>query len=159
MILFVFIIPTLVLVVLTAEARTWTDTKGRTIEADILRQRFGLETEQELTLKEIDEYRRIHPNVPADLRATLDTQWHARWAAPWTCLVVVLLALPFGAMTGRRNVFMGVAGSIFVFFAFFALSQTCLALGTSGLLPPVLAGWLPNLLFTTLGVTLIFRAR
>ncbi len=35
-------------------------------------------------------------------------------AAPFTCLAVVLIALPFGAKAGRHNVFVGVASSIFL---------------------------------------------
>ena len=43
----------------------------------------------------------------------LETQFHRRLAEPWTCLVAVLIALPFGASTNsRRNVLVGVASRI-----------------------------------------------
>ncbi|MEY4388173.1 MAG: hypothetical protein RLY20_3456 [Verrucomicrobiota bacterium] len=113
----------------------------------------------DVPIADLLDYLRLRQTLNQGEARWIYTKLHGRLAAPWTCLVVVLLALPFGAMTGRRNVFMGVAGSIFIFFAFFALSLTALAMGAAGLLPPWLAGWLPNLVFTSLGVTLIYRVR
>ena len=72
-----------------------------------------------LSLAEILEYKRWHPERRRDPQ--LDTKLQARLAAPATCLVVVLIAVPFAARSGRRNVFVGVASSIFVGFAFFVL--------------------------------------
>ena len=43
----------------------------------------------ELSMAEILNYRRLHPVVAARLGTWLDTQFYARLAAPWTCLVVV----------------------------------------------------------------------
>jgi lipopolysaccharide export LptBFGC system permease protein LptF len=113
----------------------------------------------DLTLREIDEYRRIHPNVPSDLRATLDTQWHARWAAPWTCLVVVLIAVPFGVAPGRRNLFYGVAGSIGLAFVYFVLQRLGFAMGQSGEVPGWAAAWAPNAMFGLAGAWMTSRIR
>ena len=113
----------------------------------------------ELTVAEILDYRRLHPVINPRDRALLDTQLHSRLAAPWTCLVVVLIALPFGAPSGRRNVFVGVAGSIVICFVYFILSKLTLALGTGGLLPPWVAAWLPNVAFGGAGIWLTARVR
>ena len=113
----------------------------------------------ELTLGEIDEYRRIHPDIPVDLRATLETQWHARWAAPWTCLVVVLIAVPFGVVPGRRNLFYGVAGSIGLAFVYFVVQRLGFAMGQSGEVPPWAAAWAPNAAFALAGAWLTSRIR
>lgn len=111
------------------------------------------------TLAEIADYQRLHPQLQGRKRAELTTQFHGRLAAPWTCLVVVLVALPFGALTGRRNVFVGVAASVFIVFAFFILSRLGLVLGTSGYLPGWLAAWLPHLLFGGGGAWFTHRLR
>jgi lipopolysaccharide export system permease protein len=87
------------------------------------------------------------------------TKFHGRLAAPWTCLVVVLIAIPFGAASGRRNLFVGVAGSIFICFAYFIIQQVSLALGSAGHLPGWLAAWLPNMIFGTAGLVLTARVR
>jgi lipopolysaccharide export LptBFGC system permease protein LptF len=67
--------------------------------------------------------------------------------------------VPFGAPSGRRNVFVGVASSIFIAFAYFILQRLAMAAGTVGSVPPILAGWLPNCLFATLGIGLLRRVR
>ncbi|MBI3415214.1 MAG: LptF/LptG family permease [Verrucomicrobia bacterium] len=112
----------------------------------------------QLTIPEILNYKRLHPKSDRN-RALLDTQLHTRLAGYWTCLVVVLIALPFGAASGRRNVFVGVAASIFICFGYFVAQRLGLALGTGGYLPAWLAGWLPNLLFGITGAWLTQRVR
>jgi lipopolysaccharide export system permease protein len=82
-----------------------------------------------------------------------------RLAAPWTCLVVVLIAIPFGAATGRRNVFVGVGSTLLICFTYFVLQQFGLALGTGGHLPAWLAAWFPNITFGTIGLFLASRFR
>ena len=89
----------------------------------------------------------------------LDTKFHGRLAAAWTCLVVVLIALPFGADSGRRNVFVGVASSIVICFAYFVFLQLALALGTGGWVVPWVAAWAPNGFFAWCGLILTARVR
>jgi len=111
----------------------------------------------QLSLFEILEYRKLHPEMQTDKAALILTQFHGRIAQPFTCLVVVLVALPFGAVSGRRNVFVGVAGSVGICFLYFILMRWGLALGTVGHLPAVLAAWLPNLAFAGAGAVLLRR--
>ncbi len=113
----------------------------------------------DIPLTDIFAYLRLHPNLPAADSGWLFTKFHGRLAAPWTCLVVVLIAIPFGAATGRRNLFVGVAGSIFICFGYFVIQQIGLALGSGGYLPAWLAAWLPNLIFGALGLALMMRVR
>jgi lipopolysaccharide export system permease protein len=113
----------------------------------------------DIPLTDIFAYLRLHPNLPPADSGWLFTKFYGRLAAPWTCLVVVLIAIPFGASTGRRNLFVGVAGSIFICFAFFVIQQVSLALGSGGYLPAWLAAWLPNLIFGALGLVLLLRVR
>jgi LPS export ABC transporter permease LptG len=112
----------------------------------------------QLTLREIGEYRRWHPGE-TDKEAMLSTKYHVRLSAPFTCVVVALIALPFGALPGRRNVFAGVAGSIFICFAYFVVQRFGEAAGMGGHLSPWLAGWLPNLMFGAAGVYLTYRVK
>lgn len=112
-----------------------------------------------LTVAEILDYRWLHPELRPRERALLDTQLHRHLATPWTCFVVALIAIPFGAASGRRNVFVGVANSLFICFVYYVLQELGFGLGTAGLLPPALAMWFPNVSFGTLGVILTLRAR
>ncbi len=113
----------------------------------------------DIPLQELREYLSLHPDLPADDAYYFRTKYYGRLAAPWTCLVVVLIAIPFGAPSGRRNLFFGVAGSIFICFTYFILQTVGMTLGMSGHLPPWLAAWLPNMFFAAMGIVLIVRTR
>lgn len=113
----------------------------------------------ELSVSEILNYMRLHPQLSVRDDAVLNTQLHARIAMSWTPIVVVLIALPFGVQSGRRNVFVGVASSIFFCFAYYLLQRVGMAMGTGQRMIPWLAAWSPNLLFAVIGVWLTGRAR
>jgi lipopolysaccharide export LptBFGC system permease protein LptF len=112
-----------------------------------------------LPVRDLTDYLMLHPNLGKRDRALLETQLHARMAAPWTCLVVSVIAIPFGAPSGRRNIFYGVAGSLALGFLFFAVQRMGFAVGQSGLVPAWLGAWLPNLCFGTIGLILTARVR
>ena len=86
------------------------------------------------------------------------TEWHHRWAMPFTCIVSVMLAVPLAVHFSRR----GPAGSIILAVGFSAImlliSTIVLAFGHAGDMSPVVAAWLPNLAFFALGVYL-FKQR
>ncbi|MES2476852.1 MAG: LptF/LptG family permease [Verrucomicrobiota bacterium] len=86
------------------------------------------------------------------------TQWHYRWALPFSCLVTVLLATPLAVHFARR----GPGGGIFLAVVFSGLmllvSSISVAFGESGGLAPAKAAWLPNIAFALLGLYL-FRRR
>src|SRR5208282_6657849 len=116
-------------------------------------------SQPDIPLADLIAYLKLHPDLSRADSSRLFTELHARLAAPLTCLVVVLIAIPFGTASGRRNLFVGVAGSIFICFAFFVLQRVGLALGLSGWLPAWLAAWLPNLIFGVAGVWMTARVR
>ena len=70
-----------------------------------------------------------------------------------------LIAIPFAAASGRRNVFVGVASSISICFIYFVLLRIGLALGSGGYAPPWLAAWFPNVSFGLTGLWLAARVR
>jgi lipopolysaccharide export system permease protein len=113
----------------------------------------------QLSLREIGIYQELHPQLERVRAALLDTWFHDRLATPWTCLVVVLIALPAAAGSGRRNAFVGVAAAVFVAFGFFVIKEFSLALGSGGYLVPWLAAWLPNVIFGGVGAWGIHRLR
>ena len=114
----------------------------------------------DIPIAEILDYLRRHPKLTrVEDYYWLHTKLQGRLAAPWTCLVVVLIAIPFGAASGRRNVFFGVAGSVFICFAYFITLQLGLAFGAGGYLPPWFAAWSPNLIFGLAGAWLTARVR
>jgi lipopolysaccharide export system permease protein len=113
----------------------------------------------DVPVSDIRDYLRLHPVLTETDRNKLLTMLHSRLAEPFKCVVVVLLAIPFGAASGRRNPVVGVAGSIVIFIAYYMAVMLTQALGAGGTLPPWLAGWMPNLLFGSTGLWLTARVR
>ena len=113
----------------------------------------------DVPIRDLLNYLRLHPRLSRADWYWLYTKLDGRLAAPWTCVVVVLVAVPFGVVGGRRNVYVGVASSILICFSYFVLQQIGLALGTSGRIEPWLAAWFPNLFFSLIGFWLAIRVR
>ena len=113
----------------------------------------------ELPIAQILDYLRLHPQPPEAIKPRLYTELHGRLATPWTCLVVVLIAIPFGVASGRRNIFVGVAGGIFICLVYVVLQRFSLALGTGDKIAPWLAAWFPNLSFGVTGLWMTARVR
>ncbi len=85
---------------------------------------------------------------------------HTRLAAPFACLIMAFLGIPFSLGRGRgSSVALGVGLSLAVGVAYFLLQSLALAFGYSGALPPYAAGWAANIIFLLLGVYLLLRAR
>jgi lipopolysaccharide export system permease protein len=76
-------------------------------------------------------------------------------AFPFMNLVMVILGAPFALGAIRSGALFGVGTVIFISLIYYALSSVCLALGNEGVLSPLLAAWLPNLLFSALGLIYI----
>jgi lipopolysaccharide export LptBFGC system permease protein LptF len=119
----------------------------------------SLASSADIPVLEIMDYLRLHPDLDKKKKWLLGTQLYGRFAAPWTCIVVVLIAIPFSAGSGRRNIFVGVAGAIVICFCYFVLLKLGLALGTGGYLPGWLAAWLPNATFGITGFLMMLRVR
>ncbi len=103
---------------------------------------------------------RTNAKLPEKTRARYLTHWHSRWAAPWSCLVIVLFAAPLGIVYSRRSVLSGVAYCIFIFFGSIFCTHLCLALGQGAYISPFAGAWATNILIGVLGLLLLhFRSR
>jgi len=112
-----------------------------------------------LSCRELWRFVKTHPDLSSKVRARYMVDLNYRLAMPWTCVVVTLLGIPFGAQTGRKGAFAGVLLSIGMFFGLYTMINVCLALGKQEELSPFLAGWAPNLTFLILGIILLYRMR
>jgi LPS export ABC transporter permease LptG/LPS export ABC transporter permease LptF len=80
-------------------------------------------------------------------------------AFPFVTVVMTLLAIPFGVSTGRHGTLYGIGLAIVIALSYWILISAFVAIGRAGLLPPVLAGWAPNILVVGVAGYLFLRAR
>ena len=66
---------------------------------------------------------------------------------PFVTLVMTLIAVPFAVSAGRRGAMYSVGIGIVLAIAYWVTISVFAAVGTGGLIGPVLAAWAPNLLF------------
>ena len=109
-----------------------------------------------LSLPELREYLHYNSDFPATLLAPFRTHLQYRLALPWTCLVVVCIAAPLGIGYSRRGVLSSVAAAVLLVFTMNFLVHLFLALGEGARVPAWIAAWTPNILFTVIGLYLLY---
>jgi lipopolysaccharide export system permease protein len=80
-------------------------------------------------------------------------------AIPFTCLIIALFGGPMVMTTPRASGAAGVAISLGTTIVFLTLVQLSRALGTSGLVAPTVAAWIPNGVFGVMALGLLTRVR
>jgi lipopolysaccharide export system permease protein len=109
-----------------------------------------------LSLPELREYLSFNADFPHTLLAPFRTHFQYRLALPWTCFVVVCIAAPLGIGYSRRGVLSSVASAVILVFSMNFLVHLFLALGEGDRVPAWIAAWAPNLLFTAIGLYLLY---
>jgi lipopolysaccharide export LptBFGC system permease protein LptF len=66
---------------------------------------------------------------------------------PFVTLVMTLIAVPFAVTIGRSGAMAGIGVGIAIAIAYWTTSSVFAALGSGGVVAPMLAAWAPNLLF------------
>jgi lipopolysaccharide export LptBFGC system permease protein LptF len=105
-----------------------------------------------LTFEQILSLIQDNPQAPV-----FAVRMHSRLAAPLAPLILLLLGIPFVAVTQRQNLFVGVGACVLISTGYYVLQFVCTDGGVRGEMSPALAGWLPPLLFGTGGSALFFR--
>ena len=78
---------------------------------------------------------------------------------PFVTLVLTLIAVPFAVTTGRHGAMYGVGIGIVLAFSYWGVASIFGAIGSAGLLTPLLAAWTPNVLFGGSAVYLLLTVR
>lgn len=116
-------------------------------------------TSDSLSLSELGSF--IRKNKEAGLNTLkYEVDYHSKYGFALAALVMSLLGIPFSVgKTRSGGVMLNVGiclGLIFLYWAFFSL---CLSLGNHGYIPPIVAGWFPNVFTGSLAFLLILRLK
>jgi LPS export ABC transporter permease LptG/LPS export ABC transporter permease LptF len=122
------------------------------------REIFQPKESSKLTYLELKNY--IHYLKKAGYNAAeLQVELNKKAAFPLSCLIMALLGVPFSFSIGKKGAFFGIGISIAVAISYWGVSGIFEALGSYGLLLPILAAWAPNILFGATGLVLILTIR
>lgn len=83
---------------------------------------------------------------------------HLRIAIPWACMILSLVGAALGSRPQRSGSSVGLGLSVIIVFVYYVIMSFSKSLGEAAYLPPVIAAWLPNASFLSVGVYLCGRA-
>ena len=84
---------------------------------------------------------------------------HRKISFPFVTLVLTLIAVPFAVTMGPRGALYGVGVGISLACAYWIVMSVFGAIGSAGMLAPMLAAWAPNLLFGASATYLLLTVR
>jgi LPS export ABC transporter permease LptF/LPS export ABC transporter permease LptG len=89
----------------------------------------------------------------------LSVAFYRKFSYPLIAFVVTLIAIPFSFSTGSRGALAGIALSIGIAIVYWSVSSLFEAMGNLSQLPPAVAAWSPDILFSLGGFYLLMRIK
>ena len=117
------------------------------------------EDRDNLSLRDMIRYVKARPRLTRDVKVGWRYAIYNRFAAPWTCLVITLFAIPAGLATGRQSVFLGVVMAVALFFLYYTLTFVLGIMAKKDLIPVGVGVLLPHFIFLAAGLVLFHRQR
>jgi len=108
-----------------------------------------------MSYKELERYIVTFRGAGMRLVKNLLVDLNYKIAFPFISLVIILVGAPFAILTTRGGVLIGVGMSIVIGLMYYAFIAVFIALGKAGVLPPILAAWMGNILFAAIGIHLV----
>jgi lipopolysaccharide export LptBFGC system permease protein LptF len=84
---------------------------------------------------------------------------HRKLSFPLVTIVMTLLALPFAVTTGSRGALYGIGIGLVIAISYWTLMSVFAAVGSGGMMPPLLAAWAPNILFAAMAGYMLLSVR
>lgn len=114
-----------------------------------------------MTFHDIRAYTRRRHQQGAQ-SARLKTDYYSRIAFPFVTVIMVMVGIALSLRrSGTRgsSMAMGIGQALAVGFCYWTTHSIAIALGRGGLLTPLMAGWMANVLFMSFGLYLMFKVR
>ena len=119
--------------------------------------RGGPKDEEEMSLQELRDYLREAPRQDSQYYLTL-MELHTKFALPFACLSLGVLAVPLGIQSRSAKRSYGVGLGLVFFLVYYVLLSAGWVFGEAGVYPPVIGMWAPNIVLGGLGVVLLVRS-
>lgn len=114
-----------------------------------------------MTFHDIRAYSRRRPQQSSQT-ARLTTDYYGRIAFPFVTVVMVLVGIALSLRrSGTRggSMAMGIGQALAIGFCYWTTHSISIAFGRGGVMTPLIAGWMANILFMSVGLYLMFRVR
>jgi lipopolysaccharide export system permease protein len=85
-------------------------------------------------------------------------EYHRRFAFPFAALILTLIGVSLSSQKKRGGIGINLAVGILLSFSYILFTTISSTFAINGNMPPILAMWLPNLLYLPIGIFLYLRA-
>jgi lipopolysaccharide export system permease protein len=110
----------------------------------------------EMSLVEMENYLRSYGKRDSGYYRTL-MDYHKKFSIPLAGLVLGLLAVPLGFQSGGARKSYGVGLGLILFLLYYILLTAGWTYGKTGVVPPLVGMWAPNVIFASLGCFFLLR--
>lgn len=108
-----------------------------------------------MSYRELRKYIRNFKGVGTKLIKGLQVDLNYKISFCFISLIIIVVGAPFALITTRGGVLIGLGMSIAIGLMYYASIAISLAFGKAGILPPIVAAWLGNIVFTIIGIHLV----
>jgi lipopolysaccharide export LptBFGC system permease protein LptF len=150
----------------------YVDIKGTRITGfDAFSSRYfsELEEQPEYFLREVRQSRQMNfmelEAYIADLQhkgfdtTALQVQLNKKFSVPMFAFIMAMVSIPFAFLAGNRGAMAGVGVSLALAIAYWSVDKLFEQVGALGQLPPEMAAWSPDVLFSLAGLYFLVRMR
>jgi lipopolysaccharide export system permease protein len=113
---------------------------------------------EEMELGDFHEYIQRQRIAGSDV-ARLEVDYQGKIAFPFSSLIVILFAVPFASVKRRSGLSVQFGISVLICFTYLVGQKISQVFGYNGSISPLLASWIPNILFLLTGLTVMLRVR
>lgn len=108
-----------------------------------------------MSYRELSSYINNFRGAGTRLMRGLLVDLHYKISFSMISLIIILVGAPFALITTRGGVLIGLGMSVAIGLLYYAFIAIALAFGKAGILPPIVAAWIGNVVFAGLGIYLI----
>jgi lipopolysaccharide export system permease protein len=114
--------------------------------------------DKQMNFEELDSYIRDLQQSGFDT-VKLRVQFYRKFSVPLFALIMAMISIPFGFLVGNRGAMAGIGVSIGIAIAYWGIGLLFEKIGDVNQLPPAIAAWSPDALFSLTGLYLLLRMR
>jgi lipopolysaccharide export system permease protein len=111
--------------------------------------------EEEMTLAELRQALK-EASIKNDQYYLTLMEYHEKFALPFSCFVLGLIAVPLGIQSKDAKRSFGIILGLLIFLAYYVILSAGWVFGEAGIYPPIIGMWMPNLVVGALAVYLMF---
>ena len=128
-----------------------------------------LEETPDYFVKEARQFRQMNfqelENYIRELRQSgfettpLQVQFHKKFSVPLFTLILAMVSIPFAFQSGSRGAMAGFGVAIIIYMSYWGIDRLFEQVGNLGQLPPIIAAWSPDAVFSLAGFYFMARIR